>query len=85
VTFTGRSQVVGPDGEVIARAGVREACARVADCDLARARRKRITALTPMLSNRRPEFYGALVAPVATGRARAPGRAAPRRRAARAR
>jgi predicted amidohydrolase len=61
VTFTGRSQLVGPDAEVIVRAGVREACARAAPCDLARARRKSITARTPILSNRRPEFYGALV------------------------
>jgi len=64
VVFTGRSQVVGPDSDVIVRAGIRETCAMAADCDLTRARRKRITAMTPILSNRRPEFYRALVAPV---------------------
>ena len=61
VTFTGRSQIIGPDAEVMVRAGLRENCAMAADCDLARARRKSITAMTPILSNRRPELYGALV------------------------
>jgi predicted amidohydrolase len=81
VTFTGRSQVIGPDGDVIARAGVRATCAMAADCDLTLARRKRITAMTPILSNRRPEFYRALVAPIAgrrgtrTARPRARGTA----------
>jgi hypothetical protein len=34
------------------------------DCDLAIARRKRMTARTPLFSNRRPEHYRALVAAV---------------------
>lgn len=70
VTFTGRSQIVGPDADVMVRAGLRESCAMAADCDLARARRKSITAMTPILSNRRPELYGALVSSVRRPRAR---------------
>jgi len=70
VTFTGRSQIVGPDADVIVRAGLRNACARAADCDLARARRKSITPMTPILSNRRPELYGPLVTGVRRSRAR---------------
>ena len=70
VTFTGRSQIVGPDADVIVRAGVRNACARAADCDLARARRKSITPMTPILSNRRPELYGPLVTGIRRSRAR---------------
>jgi predicted amidohydrolase len=62
VSFTGRSQIVGPDADVLARAGVRERCARAADCDLSRARRKFLTAMTPILSNRRPEHYRPLLA-----------------------
>jgi predicted amidohydrolase len=61
VPFTGRSQIVGPSGDVIARAGLREEGTRVAACDLAAARRKHLTAITPIFSNRRPEFYRPLV------------------------
>jgi predicted amidohydrolase len=64
VPFTGRSQVVAPSGEVVARAGVRETVARVVDCDLAEARRKQLTEVTPLFRNRRPGFYRTLVAPV---------------------
>jgi predicted amidohydrolase len=63
IAFTGRSQVVDPDGRVLVGAGVREQVARAADCLLAHARRKRLTPLTPIFSNRRPELYGALVRP----------------------
>jgi len=60
VPFTGRSQVVAPSGEVMARAGKRETVAMAVDCDLAASRRKSLTAVTPIFSNRRPEFYGRL-------------------------
>jgi predicted amidohydrolase len=62
VRFTGRSQAVDPGGRVIARAGVRERVAVAVDCDLAAARDKRLTARTPIFSNRRPEHYRKLVA-----------------------
>jgi predicted amidohydrolase len=61
VAFTGRSQVVDPDGGIIVRAGRRETVALAFDLDLARSRRKRITARTPLFSNRRPEHYALLV------------------------
>jgi predicted amidohydrolase len=61
VPFTGQSQAVDPDGQVIVRAGKAETTARAFGCDLARARRKRITARTPLFSNRRPEHYARLV------------------------
>ena len=61
VPFTGRSQAVDPDGEIIVRATKTETTARAFDCDLSRSRRKRITARTPLFTNRRPEYYGALV------------------------
>ena len=61
VPFTGRSQAVDPDGQVIVRAGKSETTARAFDCDLARSRRKRITSRTPLFSNRRPEYYRLLV------------------------
>lgn len=60
VTFTGRSQIVDPGGEVMVRAGIRERTTGVADCDLARARDKSLTAMTPLFRSRRPQFYRAL-------------------------
>jgi predicted amidohydrolase len=62
VPFTGRSQIVDPDGRVMVRAGVRETVARAADCDLALARDKSLTRRTPLFATRRPEFYRELVA-----------------------
>lgn len=61
VPFTGRSQIVDPKGEVIVRAGKTETGAHAADVDLAMARDKRLTAITPILSNRRPRFYRRLL------------------------
>ena len=62
VPFTGRSQVVDPDGIVIARAGRAATVATAVDCDLGRARQKQLTRKTPLFSNRRPEHYRRLTA-----------------------
>ncbi len=62
VPFTGRSQVVSPGGEAIAKAGATAEIALAVDCDLAQARDKSLTGITHLFDNRRPEFYGALVA-----------------------
>ena len=61
VPFTGRSQAVDPGGVVMVRAGRRDEVACAVDCDLAAARDKRLTARTPIFSNRRPEHYRRLV------------------------
>ena len=61
VPFTGRSQAVDPGGNVLVRAGLRDEVAHAVDCDLAATRDKRLTARTPIFSNRRPELYGRLV------------------------
>jgi predicted amidohydrolase len=60
VPFTGRSQIVDPNGEVVVRAGRTTSTAMAFDCDLALARDKRLTARTPIFSNRRPAFYRSL-------------------------
>ena len=78
VTFTGRSQIVAPSGEVLARAGKSTTAVMAADCDLAESRRKSITAVTPIFANRRPEFYGALVRRSRITRTAMPRRAARR-------
>jgi predicted amidohydrolase len=62
VTFTGRSQIVAPSGEVIVRAGKRDEVAVAADCDLTLARDKWLTRRTPLFEARRPRFYRRLVA-----------------------
>jgi predicted amidohydrolase len=62
VPFTGRSQVVDPDGQVLVAAGKREETARAADCDLARARDKSITPIMDVFALRRPRFYGPITA-----------------------
>ena len=64
VPFTGRSQVVDPGGRVLVRAGRAATGAWAADCDLALARDKALTAATHLFRSRRPEFY----APVAARR-----------------
>jgi len=62
VPFTGRSQIVSPDGLVLAHAGVRETCARAVEVDLAAARDKSLTPITHLFRSRRPRFYRTLVA-----------------------
>jgi predicted amidohydrolase len=57
VPFTGRSQIVGPDGIVMLRAGRSESCARAAGFDLARCRDKALTAATHLFDSRRPALY----------------------------
>lgn len=60
IGFTGRSQVVDPNGRVVAAAGARATRALVAELDPARARDKRFTARNDLVRDRRPEFYGPL-------------------------
>jgi predicted amidohydrolase len=61
VKFTGQSQAVDPDGEIIVRVARTGNVARAFDCDLTRSRRKRITARTALFTNRRPEHYKRLI------------------------
>jgi len=77
VPFTGRSQVAGPDGRPVVRATKAGEMAAGADVDLALVRDKRLTRMTAMFSNRRPEHYGALTG--GRGLAYPPARPASRR------
>lgn len=59
IAFTGRSQIVSPDGIVLARAGTSAVRAVVADVDLAQARNKKFgKTRNEIFKDRRPEFYG---------------------------
>jgi predicted amidohydrolase len=62
VAFTGRSQILGTSGEVLARAGRANTCAMAADLDLSLARDKQLTSRTHLFAARRPAAYRPLVA-----------------------
>ena len=57
LTYTGQSQIIGPDGEVIARLSQTDVGVFVADIDIERARSKRITDWNDKLGDRRPDQY----------------------------
>jgi predicted amidohydrolase len=63
VAFTGGSQVVDPDGRVLARGSRSQTEALVVDLDLARARRKRVTEANDLWRDRVPGLYAALCRP----------------------
>ncbi len=57
LSFTGRSQVVTPRGEVAARAGVEDEEVLVVEIDPEEARDKAVTPSNDILQDRRPELY----------------------------
>jgi predicted amidohydrolase len=57
VRFTGRSQIVGPRGELLFRAPAQRDVLQVMEIDPARARDKAITPRNQLLKDRRPQFY----------------------------
>jgi len=57
LTFTGRSQVSGPEGEVLVSSGAEEDEVRTVEVDLTRARDKWITPANHVLNDRRPDQY----------------------------
>jgi len=57
LSFTGRSQIVGPKGEVISSANASEEAVVIRDVDLTAARAKMITANNHLFGDRRPAFY----------------------------
>lgn len=60
LTFTGQSQVVAPDGELIYRAPPISQEVFVAEIDIARARDKAMTQRNDLFADRRPDYYKAL-------------------------
>jgi len=55
--FTGRSQIVGPRGDLLFRAPSQRDVVHVLKIDPACARDKAITPQNQLLKDRRPEFY----------------------------
>jgi predicted amidohydrolase len=72
IRFTGRSQLVSPDGGVLVRAGAGRPWARVMTVDLREARDKWVTAVNHLFRDRFPALYSSLSA---GPRGRAAGRA----------
>ena len=67
-TFIGRSSIADPNGQVVAFAGIDTVEIIYAELDPARARRKRLVRVAGLheidrIGDRRPEFYGGLLAP----------------------
>ena len=58
LTFTGRSQVVSPWGEVLCRATADEEAVLIIDIDPAEADDKFVTEHNHLLNDRRPDYYG---------------------------
>jgi predicted amidohydrolase len=61
LTFTGQSQMVAPDGELIFRAKPEEQELFIAEIDVTRARNKWITQNNELLKDRRPQYYTDLI------------------------
>jgi predicted amidohydrolase len=61
LTFTGKSQILDPMGEVLGRLGDNETGVAVAAIDVTKARDKKITEQNDRLKDRRPEHYSALL------------------------
>jgi predicted amidohydrolase len=57
LTYTGRSQIVGPDGAILARLSSDAVETTVVEIDVERARSKRITDWNDVLADRRPDQY----------------------------
>lgn len=57
LTFTGLSQIVAPNGTLLAEAPADGEVLRVAEIDPSEASDKHITPLNDLLADRRPEFY----------------------------
>ncbi len=56
-TYIGKSEIVSPRGEILARLGENEAATAVADVDLSQGSEKKINEFNDLMQGRRPEQY----------------------------
>ena len=61
LTFTGQSQMVAPEGELVYRAKPDEEELYITEIDVTRARDKWMTRRNELIEDRRPEYYAALI------------------------
>jgi predicted amidohydrolase len=59
--FTGMSQITGPDGTILCRAGEDSEEVQTVEIDPAEARDKNVNDYNNLVTDRRPDFYGDLV------------------------
>lgn len=64
LTFTGQSQITGPDGELFYRAKPDTEELHILSIDFEKARQKKITEKNDVLKDRRPAFYHDLIKPM---------------------
>ncbi|MHC4660706.1 MAG: nitrilase-related carbon-nitrogen hydrolase [Planctomycetota bacterium] len=57
LTFTGQSQIVDPQGKIIARADETEDNVKIVEIDIEKARLKQVTKRNHIFTDRRPQFY----------------------------
>ncbi len=57
LTYIGKSEIVSPRGEILARLGENEAATAVADIDLSQGSEKKINEFNDLMKGRRPEQY----------------------------
>lgn len=70
LTFTGRSQIIAPDGAILIEASPEEERVGCVQIDPSRACDKRVTPLTDLFADRRPTWYAALGSPSLSGELR---------------
>lgn len=58
LTFTGRSLIADPRGELLAEAPPDQECVRIVEIDIAKARDKQITPRNNLIEDRRTDVYG---------------------------
>ena len=61
LTFTGKSQVVGPNGDILASAGERSESLKIVEIDPAEAENKHVTPNNDLFADRKPAIYKAVV------------------------
>jgi len=61
ITFTGKSQIVNPKGEVLVSAGERSESLKVAEIDVAEADDKMVTPNNHLFQDRKPTLYKAII------------------------
>ncbi|MEW6365572.1 MAG: nitrilase-related carbon-nitrogen hydrolase [Acidobacteriota bacterium] len=61
LTFTGASQILSPQGELLAQAPTDAECVSIVTSDISRADDKRMTECNDLLADRRVELYGTLL------------------------